>query len=117
MIHKILRLFLNTLTVNDKHYLLNRDNLTQRIKIQLCEKAETFSECFFAFLKCILNFKHLQKKKMTLFANIFLEIPVPKDMLRYMSKKPFFRGPLDRQQGKWVEKWLQSKYQHPCNIY
>ena len=54
---------------------------------------------------------------MTLLANIFLEIPVPKDMLRYMSKKPFFRGPLDRQQGKWVEKWLQSKYQHPCNIY
>ena len=63
VIHKILRLFLNTLTVNDKHYLLNRDNLTQRIKIQLCEKAETFSECFFAFLKCILNFKHLQKKR------------------------------------------------------
>ena len=25
-----------------------------------------------------------------------------------MSKKPCFRGPLDRQQGKWVEKLLQS---------
>ena len=24
-----------------------------------------------------------------------------------MSKKPCFRGPLDRQQGKWVEKLLQ----------
>ena len=62
MIHKILRLFVNTLTVNDKHYLLNRDNLTQPIKIKLPEKEETFSEFFFAFLKCILNFKHLPKE-------------------------------------------------------
>ena len=29
--HKILRLFLNTFTVNDKHYLFNRDNLTEPI--------------------------------------------------------------------------------------
>ena len=62
MIHKILRLFVNTLTVNDKYDPLNRDNLTQPIKIQLCEKEEIFSEFFFAFLKCILNFKHLPKK-------------------------------------------------------
>ena len=62
MIHKILRLFVNTLTVNDKHYLLNRDNLTQPIKMQLSEKEESFSEFCFAFLKCILNFKHFAKK-------------------------------------------------------
>ena len=46
---------------------------------------------------------------MTLLASIFQEIPAPKKMLRYMSKKPSFRGPLDRQQGKWVEKRLQSE--------
>ena len=62
VIHKILRLFVNTLTVNDKHYLLNRDNLTQTIQIQLSQKQKTFFEFFFAFLKCILNFKHLPKK-------------------------------------------------------
>ena len=64
MIHKILRLFVNTLTVNDKHYLLNRDNLTQPIQIQLPEKQETFCDFFFyfAFLKSILNYKHLPKK-------------------------------------------------------
>ena len=54
---------------------------------------------------------------MTLLANIFLEIRAPKDMLRYMSQKPCFRGPLDKQQGKWVGKRLQSEYQHPYNIY
>ena len=62
MIHKVLRLFLNTLTFNDKHYMLNRDNLTQPIQIQLSQKQKIFSEFFFAFLKSILNFKHLPKK-------------------------------------------------------
>ena len=62
MIHKILRLFFNTLTVNDKHYLLNRDNLTQPIQMLLTEKQKTFSEFFFAVLKSILNFKHFPKK-------------------------------------------------------
>ena len=62
MIHKILGLFLNTLTVDDKHYMLNRDNLTQPIQIQLSQKQKTFSEFFPAFLKSILNDKHLPKK-------------------------------------------------------
>ena len=62
MIHKIVRLFVNTLTVNDKHYLLNRDNLTQPIQMQLSKKQKNFSESFFRFLKSILNFKHLPKK-------------------------------------------------------
>ena len=57
VIHKILRLFVYTLTVNDKHYLLNRDNLTEPIQIQLSQKQKIFSELFFAFLKSILNFK------------------------------------------------------------
>ena len=64
MIHKILRLFVNTLTVNEEHYLLSRDNLKQTIQIQISQKQKqkTFSEFFFAFLKSILNFKHLPKK-------------------------------------------------------
>ena len=62
MINKILRLFANTLTVNDKHYLLNRENLTQQIETQLSEKQKTFSEFFFAVLKSTLNFKHFRKK-------------------------------------------------------
>ena len=60
--HKILRLFVNTLTVDEKHYLLTRDNLTQTIQIQLSQKQKTFFQFFLAFLKSILNFKHLPKK-------------------------------------------------------
>ena len=59
---KILRLFFNTLPVNDKHYLLNRDNLPQPIQMQLSEKQKTFSEFCFSFLKSLLNFTHCTKK-------------------------------------------------------
>ena len=62
MIHKILRLFVDTLTVDGKVYLLNRENLTQTIRIQLSQKEKTFPQFFFAFLKSILNFKHFPKK-------------------------------------------------------
>ena len=62
MIHNIGRLFVNTLTVNDKHYLLNSDNLTRTTQIQLSQKQKIFSEFFFAFLLRLLNFKHLPEK-------------------------------------------------------
>ena len=55
-------MFVNTLTVNDKHYLLNRDNLTQPIQIQLSQKQKNFSQYFFAFLKSILNLKTSPRK-------------------------------------------------------
>ena len=54
--HKILRLFLNTLTVDDKHYLLNRDNLTQPIQMQLYQKQKSFAEFFFCILKIYFKF-------------------------------------------------------------
>ena len=60
--YKLVRLFLNTLTADDKHYLLNRDNLTQPIQMQVSQKQKNFSQIFFAFSKYILNFKHFPKK-------------------------------------------------------
>ena len=62
VIYKILRLFLNALTADDKHYLLTRDNLTQPIQMILSQKQKTFSPFFFVFLKPILDFKHFSKK-------------------------------------------------------
>ena len=62
MIDQILGLFVNTLTVHDKHYLLNRDNLTQPNQIQLSQKEKDFSQFFFEFLKSMLNYKHFLKQ-------------------------------------------------------
>ena len=51
VIHKILRLLVNTFTADDKHYLLNRENLAQRIQMQISQKQKSFSQFSFAFLK------------------------------------------------------------------
>ena len=48
-IEKIQRLFVNTLTADDKPYLLNREDLTQRIQMQLSQKEKIFCVIFFHF--------------------------------------------------------------------
>ena len=62
VICKISRLFPNTLSADGKYSLLNRDNLTQPIQMQLSRKQKTFSLFFCAFLKSSLNFEHFKKK-------------------------------------------------------
>ena len=59
---KILRLFFNALTDDDKFCLLYRDNLAELIQILLSQKQKTFSEFFSAFLKSAINFEHFLKK-------------------------------------------------------
>ena len=81
MIPIFLRLFVNTLTVTEKYYPFNRDNLTEPIQMQLSQKQKTFFQIFFTFLKSILNFKHL-KKKDAFAADVFPEIPSSKNMVR-----------------------------------
>ena len=78
---KILGLFVNTLSEDDKYCLLYRDNLTQPIQILFSQKKKTFSKFFSAFLKSTLNFEHFQKK-MTFIANVFPKLPSPKNVIR-----------------------------------
>ena len=59
---KILGLLVNTLATDEKYPVLNRDNLTIPIQMQLSQKQKTFSEFFAAFLKSRLNFKYFLKK-------------------------------------------------------
>ena len=64
VICKISKLFPNTLSADRKYSILNWDNLTQHIQMQLSQKQNTFSLFFFffPFLKSSLNFEHFQKK-------------------------------------------------------
>ena len=55
-------MFINTLTADEKYSLLNRDKLTQPIRMPLSQKHMAFSQFFLAFLKATLNFQHFQKK-------------------------------------------------------
>ena len=57
---KILGLLVNTLATDEKYTVLNRDNLSIPIQIQLSEKQKNFSQHFAAFWKSLLNFEHFE---------------------------------------------------------
>ena len=78
---KILRLFVNTLTADDKYSLHNRDNLTQPIHILLPKKQKTFFQFFSSWLKSILNFEHCEKKMIHI-ADVFRKLPTPKKVIK-----------------------------------
>ena len=46
----------------DKYSLVNRENLTETIKMQLSQKQIDVSYFFSGFLKSILNFEHFEKQ-------------------------------------------------------
>ena len=58
----ILKLFVNTLTADDKYSLINTGNFRQHIQILLSRKQKTFSPFLSSFLKSTFNFEHFQKK-------------------------------------------------------
>ena len=70
-----------------KHPVLNRDNLTRQIQIQLSRKQKTFSQFLAAFLKSKLNFKYSQKK-MTLIAFVLWKLRTPKPLSDKCLKRP-----------------------------
>ena len=60
---KNLRLFVNTMTVDNKYaFLIETINLLEPIQILLSEKQIIFSQLFFKYLKSVSNFEHFQKK-------------------------------------------------------
>ena len=81
VICKILSLFLNIFTADDKYSLLNRDNLMRPIEMKLSHKQKRFSELFSPVLKSSLSFEHFQKK-MPLRANVFPRLRTPKNPVR-----------------------------------
>ena len=62
VLRKFLRLFVKTLTDDEKYSLLYRDNLTRPIQVLISQKQKTFSQFSSAFLKSTLNFEKFQKK-------------------------------------------------------
>ena len=59
---KILRLFVNTLTADDKYSCRNMQNFLQQLQTLLSEKRRSFSGLFIAFLKCAWNLEHFEKE-------------------------------------------------------
>ena len=99
VICKILGLFVNTLTADDKYSLLNRNNLTQSIQMKLSKKQKTVSDLFSLSFKSRLIFK-LFKKKVNPIAYGFPKLRIPVGVVRQIPKKFRFRRPYDKQHGK-----------------
>ena len=59
---EILRLFLNTLTADNKYSRCNVHNFAQQVQTPLSQKKKTFSRFFITFLKCAWNLKLFEKK-------------------------------------------------------
>ena len=64
VISEILGLFVDTLTVDDKYCLANKENLLQPIQMQLPHKEQNLSQFLAWFIKSKSNFENF-KKKMT----------------------------------------------------
>ena len=86
-------LLVNTLDADGKHPVLNRDNLTIPIQMQLSQKQKSFSQFLAALLKSRLNFKYFEKK-MTLLAFVFRTLRTPKTRLDKCLKSPVSEDPL-----------------------
>ena len=61
VIRKMLWLFVNTFTANDKYPPLHRYNFTQPIQIQSSQRRKSFSKFFSKLLKCGLNLNSFKK--------------------------------------------------------
>ena len=59
---QILGLLVNRLTADDKYPVLNRDNVTVPIEMQLPQKQNNFFNYCAAFLTSTLNFEYFQKE-------------------------------------------------------
>ena len=63
VISEIFRLFVNTLTPDDKYSRRNMQIFWQQFKTPLSQKEKTFCGLFIAFLKWAWNLEHSKKKE------------------------------------------------------
>ena len=116
VICKIWRLFPNTLSADGKYSLVNRDNLTQPIQMQLSRKEKIFLHFFSAFLKSSLNLEHFLKKD-ALIADVFPKLRTQKNLVRSMPKKSRLKGSFKKQHGKCAQTLLKCQGQLLYHIY
>ena len=60
---EIFRLFVNTLTADEKYSRRNMRIFWQQLQTPLSQKGKTFFGFFIAFLKCAWNLEHSEKKE------------------------------------------------------
>ena len=95
--------------------LLNKDNFTQPIHMQLPRKLKTIFDLFSPFFKGILNFEHFDKK-MTVEPYASPKLRTPKDVVTQMSKMTCFKTPFDKPHGKRSQTLVKSARQQLYHV-
>ena len=95
----ILRVFVNTLTADDKYPFQDSENLPLPIELHLPKKQKTFLRFFVPFLESISNFKFFEKKNHC-HSQCISEITDCESLRRPLSKKLGFRERFDSQHVK-----------------
>ena len=83
---KILRLFLNTLTADNKYSGCNVQNFAQQVQTPLSQKKKTFCLFFIPYLKCAWNLENFEKKRWVSSPNYFRNDGVRKRWLLKRQK-------------------------------
>ena len=99
---QILGLLVNTLAADQKYPVVNRDNLTIPIKMQLSQKQKKFSELFAASLKSTISFQCFEKK-MTLRDLLFPKLGTPKTWSDKCLKSHIRKDPSTSNMGKFLK--------------
>ena len=84
--------------------------------MQLLQTQKTFSRFLSAFLKSTLNFEYFEKKDDP-HRFCISEITDSENVVREITKKSRFRGPIDNKHGKRTIILLKSASQHLYQLY
>ena len=112
----ILRVFVNTLTVDHKYPAQDCENLSFNIQLILSKIQKTLSEFFVPVLEFSANFKHLQKRKVFM-TNALLILQTVKVFVRLLSKKRRFRTSFESQHVKVSETLVKPAWEHFYHIF
>ena len=97
-----MRLLVTTLDANDNFPVLNKDNLTIPVEMQLSEKGKTFSQVFSFILNSSLNFEHFQRK-MTVIDFVFPKLRTLKTLLDQCLKSLVSEDPSTSNMVNWLK--------------
>ena len=108
---EIFRLFVNTLTPDDKYSRRYMQSFWQQVQTPLSQKGETFWRFFIEFLKCAWNLEHSEKEKE--YPRVLLrKLLHPKEMFTKASKRSCFSRPFGNQRVNRFETLLKSTRHH-----
>ena len=96
VICKILKLFVTTVTADEKYSLLNRDNLTQPIHMQISQKQKSLSRLFFCIFEIYIKFVTFSNKGWPSLLVYVRKWGLRKTWLDNCLKSPFSEDPSTR---------------------